>query len=65
MLAVGSRANDFGIPGVREHCHFIDSRNQAEDFNTALRTEVIRCRRRRTAPRSTSPSSARAPRGWS
>ncbi|MDJ0391515.1 NAD(P)/FAD-dependent oxidoreductase [Roseomonas sp. E05] len=43
VLAVGSRANDFGIPGVREHCHFIDSRNQAEDFNTALRTEVIRC----------------------
>lgn len=43
VLAVGSRANDFGIPGVRDHCHFIDSRNQAEDFNTALRTEVIRC----------------------
>lgn len=43
VLAVGSRANDFGIPGVREHCHFIDSRDQAEDFNTALRNEVIRC----------------------
>lgn len=43
VLAVGSRANDFGIPGVREHCHFIDSRNQAEEFNTALRNETIRC----------------------
>ncbi|WP_419896671.1 NAD(P)/FAD-dependent oxidoreductase [Roseomonas sp. USHLN139] len=43
IIAVGSRANDFGIPGVREHCHFIDSRAQAEAFNTALRSDVIRC----------------------
>jgi NADH dehydrogenase len=43
VIAVGSRANDFGIPGVREHCHFIDSRSQAEAFNTALRNDVIRC----------------------
>ena len=25
VLAFGSRANDFGTPGVVEHCHFIDS----------------------------------------
>ncbi|KAA2212798.1 NAD(P)/FAD-dependent oxidoreductase [Pseudoroseomonas oryzae] len=43
VLAVGSQANDFGIPGVREHCHFIDSRRQAEAFNEALRMETIRC----------------------
>ncbi len=24
VLSVGSQANDFGIPGVRQHCHFID-----------------------------------------
>lgn len=42
VLALGSRANDFGIPGVREHCRFIDSRSQAEEFNTALRSAVIR-----------------------
>lgn len=42
VLALGSRANDFGIPGVREHCRFIDSRGQAEEFNTALRSAVIR-----------------------
>ncbi|MBO1073954.1 NAD(P)/FAD-dependent oxidoreductase [Roseomonas marmotae] len=43
VLAVGSSANDFGIPGVLEHALFIDSRSQAEAFNTALRAEVMRC----------------------
>ncbi|MCI0752924.1 NAD(P)/FAD-dependent oxidoreductase [Teichococcus vastitatis] len=43
VLAIGSQANDFGIPGVREHCHFIDSRRQAEAFNEALRMDTIRC----------------------
>ncbi|WP_159995658.1 NAD(P)/FAD-dependent oxidoreductase [Roseomonas sp. 18066] len=43
VIAVGSRANDFGIPGVREHCSFIDSRDQAEEFNAALRNQVLRC----------------------
>lgn len=42
VLALGSRAHDFGIPGVREHCRFIDSRGQAEEFNNALRSAVIR-----------------------
>ncbi|MBS0466804.1 MAG: NAD(P)/FAD-dependent oxidoreductase [Proteobacteria bacterium] len=37
ILALGSRANDFGTPGVHEHCHFIDSQAQAEIFNQALR----------------------------
>ncbi|MFD1112569.1 NAD(P)/FAD-dependent oxidoreductase [Pseudoroseomonas ludipueritiae] len=43
VMAVGSTANDFGIPGVLEHTRFIDSRAQAEAFNAALRAEVIRC----------------------
>ena len=30
VLAIGSRSNDFGIPGVREHCLFLDSRSEAE-----------------------------------
>ncbi len=37
ILALGSRANDFGTPGVHEHCYFIDSQAQAEIFNQALR----------------------------
>ncbi|BDA61769.1 FAD-dependent oxidoreductase [Shewanella xiamenensis] len=28
VLAIGSRANDFGTPGVAEHCYGIDSRRQ-------------------------------------
>ncbi|RQZ18863.1 NAD(P)/FAD-dependent oxidoreductase [Burkholderia sp. Bp9031] len=42
ILALGSQANDFGVPGVREHCYFIDSQQQAETFNEALRMRVFR-----------------------
>lgn len=42
VLAMGSQANDFGTPGVRTHCHFIDGLDQAETFNRALRTRVMR-----------------------
>ncbi|WP_427145239.1 NAD(P)/FAD-dependent oxidoreductase [Rhizobium pisi] len=33
ILATGSEANDFGTPGVRDHCLTIDSRSQAMNFN--------------------------------
>ena len=42
VLAFGSRANDFGTPGVLEHCHFIDSQDQADAFNARLRAQVVR-----------------------
>ena len=42
ILAFGSRANDFGTPGVAEHCHFIDSQDQADTFNARLRAHVAR-----------------------
>jgi NADH dehydrogenase len=42
ILAFGSRANDFGTPGVIEHCHFIDSHDQADAFNARLRAQVVR-----------------------
>jgi len=32
VLATGSQCNDFGTPGVREHCLFMDSQAQAERF---------------------------------
>ncbi|MFT4067624.1 NAD(P)/FAD-dependent oxidoreductase [Paraburkholderia sp.] len=41
ILALGSRANDFGTPGVLDHCHFIDSQAQAEAFNENLRIRVF------------------------
>lgn len=42
VLALGSVSNDFGTEGVAEHCHFIDSPQQAKAFqhhmiNTFLR----------------------------
>ncbi len=42
ILAFGSRANDFNTPGVLEHCHFIDSQNQADEFNNRVRLHAAR-----------------------
>jgi len=42
VLALGSTANDFGVPGVKQHCYFIDSQGQAEGFNLALRARAAR-----------------------
>jgi NADH:ubiquinone reductase (H+-translocating) len=42
VLAFGSRANDFGTPGVLENCHFIDSPDQADAFNARLRGQLVR-----------------------
>lgn len=36
VLAIGSVTNDFGIPGVAEHCLFLDSREQADAFHQHL-----------------------------
>lgn len=36
ILAVGSVSNDFNTPGVSEHCHYLDSLQQAEIFQQDL-----------------------------
>jgi NADH dehydrogenase len=41
VLAVGSRANGFGTPGVAEHCHTIDTRSQAIAFNDEIRVRLL------------------------
>lgn len=43
VIAVGSCANDFGIPGVSKYCHFIDGRSQAMLFNRTVRMHLFRC----------------------
>lgn len=43
ILAVGSCANDFNIPGITQYCYFIDSRIQADAFNRQLRMHLFRC----------------------
>ncbi len=41
ILAIGSQANDFGTPGVAEHCFKIDSRLQADAFNHEVRLRML------------------------
>lgn len=36
VIAIGSQSNDFGVDGVAEHCHFLDSRAQADRFHRKL-----------------------------
>jgi NADH dehydrogenase len=45
VIAVGGTSNDFGIPGVKEHCMFLDTHEQAERvqrrlLNTCLRVQL-------------------------
>ncbi|MBY4677711.1 NAD(P)/FAD-dependent oxidoreductase [Marinobacterium arenosum] len=42
VLAVGSVSNDFGTPGVAEHCYFLDGPKQAERFHNALLNHFLR-----------------------
>ncbi len=42
VLALGSRVNDFGIPGVVEYCHMLDSPAQAIRMQRAFLEEAIR-----------------------
>ena len=42
LVAVGSRANDFGTPGVAEHCAKIDTRSEAIAFNERLRIDLVK-----------------------
>jgi len=45
VLAVGSVSNDFGTPGVREHCIFLDARDQADLFRQKLLNQCLRVSR--------------------
>ncbi|MBX9710164.1 MAG: NAD(P)/FAD-dependent oxidoreductase [Xanthobacteraceae bacterium] len=42
VLALGSRVNDFGIPGVLEYCHMLDSPAQAMRLQRAFLEAAIR-----------------------
>lgn len=42
VVAVGSVAKDFGIPGVQEHCYFLDTTQQALDIKDSLRKRFLR-----------------------
>lgn len=42
VIAIGSGSNDFGTPGVAEHCHCIDSLWGAEALNKTIRREIVK-----------------------
>ena len=42
VFAVGSVSNDFGIPGVNEHCLMLDTKSQASAFQQQLLEALIR-----------------------
>jgi NADH dehydrogenase len=44
-IAVGSVSNDFGVPGVKQHCLYLDSRVQADRFRTRLLNHCLRVSR--------------------
>ncbi|MDH5424183.1 MAG: NAD(P)/FAD-dependent oxidoreductase [Gammaproteobacteria bacterium] len=42
IIAVGSVSNDFAIEGVKEHCMFLDTNQEAESFQNKLLEAYIR-----------------------
>jgi NADH dehydrogenase len=42
VFAVGSVSNDFGVPGVSEHCLMLDTKSQASAFQQQLLEALIR-----------------------
>lgn len=45
IIAVGSIANDFGVPGVKENCMFLESRAEADRFRQRLLNHCLRVSR--------------------
>jgi NADH dehydrogenase len=45
VLAFGAISNDFGVPGVRHHALFLDSRDQADRFRKKLLNHCLRVSR--------------------
>ena len=45
VLAFGAVSNDFGTPGVKEHCLFLEDRTQADRFRAKLLNHCLRVSR--------------------
>lgn len=50
VLAVGSITNDLGLEGVREHCHFLDHRDQADRFHRMFLEEFLHAQTQKGKP---------------
>lgn len=42
VVTIGSLGNDFNTPGVREHCLFLDTREQADRFHESFLNHCLR-----------------------
>lgn len=42
VLAIGSISNDFGTPGVQDHCYMLDSKIQAQHFQQRLLNQFLK-----------------------
>lgn len=42
IIAIGSISHDFAMPGVKEHCHFLDSHADSADFHQLLLKNLLR-----------------------
>ncbi|XQF91536.1 FAD-dependent oxidoreductase (plasmid) [Pseudoalteromonas espejiana] len=40
VIAIGGVANDFNTPGIKDHCYFLDSNQQAERFSAFTMTAL-------------------------
>ena len=49
VIAIGSEANDFGTPGVQEHCMLLDSRADADRFRDRFLKHCLRVSRAMSA----------------
>ena len=52
IIAVGSVGNDFGVPGVKEHCIMLDTPEQAREFH---RRHINACLRANTQTATVAP----------
>ncbi len=52
IIAVGSVGNDFGVPGVKEHCIMLDTPEQAREFH---RRHINACLRANTQKEAVAP----------
>jgi NADH dehydrogenase len=53
IIAVGSIGNDFGVPGVKEHCIMLDTPEQAREFH---RRHINACLRAHTQTDAVAPA---------
>jgi ABC-type sugar transport system ATPase subunit len=49
VLAIGAISNDFGTPGARRHCLFLENRPQADRFRQRLLNQCLRVSRTMSA----------------